>query len=121
MAVGESLAVPCCGNPDMTGYLAEREWLDARKAVPGAAAINAIQTDRRQCDGAFGVNGHGDAFHLAATTLKARSAAQVAASLWVKSWLDAQDAVFRGCSDDGVRLPPSPAFAPAWLMRDRAY
>ncbi len=121
VAVGESLAVPCCGAPDMMGYLAENEWLDARKAVPGAAVVAAIQTDRRQSDGAFGVNCHAQAFHLAAATLKARSAVQGAASPWVKRWLDAQDAVFRGCSDDGVRLPPPSPSAPAWLVRDRAY
>lgn len=121
VAQGEALAHPCCGASDQGAWRAEPAWLDARRAVPGAPALQAIQEDKPKPNGAFETNCQADAFRLATDTLKARIAAHGAASAAIRSWLAAQDAVFRACGEDVAALPAPTGGQPGWLARDRRY
>ena len=119
-AAGEALAVPCCGDRSATDPTVA--WLDARKAVPGAAAVNApLSTDRPGPDYTSIPNCMADAFGNATRTLQARIASYGADSPDVRSWLAAQDAVFASCAAPVAGLPALSDAAPAWLRADHQY
>ena len=119
-AAGEALAVPCCGDTSAADPTAA--WLDARKAVPGVAALNApLSTDRPGPDYTSIPNCLADAFGNATRTLQARIASYGADSPDVRSWLAAQDAVFAACAAAVASLPALPDAAPAWLRADHQY
>lgn len=123
LAVGDealaALAVPCCG----TGRAGDAvtAWLDARKTVPGAPPLTSLDTERPGPDYTSEPNCLDDAFRTAARTLADRAKAHDAASPEVRSWLDAQDAVFRACAKPVAALPALPDAAPDWLRADRRY
>lgn len=113
-----ALAAPCCGERQDKSYA----WLEARRAVPGAAPdVYYIATERPGPSYTSIPTCFGDAFDTATATLKSRIARYGAGSLWVRAWLAGQDAVFASCSKSGVTLPALGATAPAWLRADRAY
>ena len=119
-ATGEVLAAPCCGDTSAADPTAA--WLDARKAVPGVAALNApLSTDRSGPDYTSIPNCLADAFGNATRTLQARIASYGADSPDVRSWLAAQDAVFAACAAAVASLPALPDAAPAWLRADHQY
>lgn len=118
---GEALAVPCCGGPlgPMDGMFA---WVDARKAVPGAAAIGtSLDTERPGPDYTSIPNCLDNAFRTAIRTLKDRVQTYGADSPDVRFWLGTQDAVFQACSKPVAALPALPDAAPAWLQADYRY
>lgn len=124
-AAGAALSAPCCGEgwsyaDDARAQAGVQGWLRAREAVPGAAPMDRLGTERKGDDYQSAPNCFDDAFDTAAATLKARIAAYGAASPWVKAWLDAQDGVFAAC-EGPADMPPAPAGAPPWLQKDRAY
>ena len=120
MAAGEALAVPCCGDPSAADPTAA--WLEARKAVPGAAALNApLSTERPGPDYTSIPNCLADAFGNAVRTLQDRIASYGADSPDVRAWLAAQDAVFTACAAPVAGLPGLPDAAPAWLRADHQY
>ena len=119
-AAGEALAVPCCGG----GVAADptAPWLEARKAVPGAAASNGtLATDRPGPDYTSVPNCLADAFSNATRTLQSRMASYGADSPDVRGWLAGQDAVFAACAVPVASLPALPDNAPAWLRADHQY
>jgi hypothetical protein len=120
-AIGETLSVPCCGNPDKTASARTEDWQQARKAVPDATDVVWIQTDRPGPDNSDVPNCFGDAFATATSTLRARIASYGAGSPWVKVWLNGQDIVFQACSKSGQVIPALAPDAPVWLKKDRAY
>ena len=97
-------------------------WLDARKAVPGAAALNApLPTERPGPDYTSLPNCLADAFSNAAQVLHDRIASYGADSPDVRAWLAAQDAVFTACAAPVAGLPDLSDTAPAWLRADHQY
>lgn len=113
-----ALATPCCGARQDKSYA----WLEARHAVPGAAPdLYYIATERPGPNYTSIPTCFDDAFDTASATLKDRISRYGAGSLWVRSWLAGQDAVFASCSKAGVTLPALDGAAPAWLRADRAY
>jgi TolA-binding protein len=121
VAIGETLSIPCCGDPDQTASDRIEAWRQARKAVPDAAEVAWIQTDRPGPDNSDTPNCFGDAFATAASTLRARIASHGASSPWVKVWLNGQEAVFQACSEPAQALPALAPDAPVWLKKDQAY
>jgi hypothetical protein len=119
-AAGEALAVPCCGDASAADPAAA--WLDARKAVPGAAALSGpLSTERPGPDYTSLPNCLADAFSNAAHTLQDRIASYSAGSPDVQAWLAAQDAVFTACAAPVAGLPALSEAAPAWLRADHQY
>ncbi len=127
---------------DRAGYdskpKAVQEWLDARRLVPGVQQQDEVKNGRRLPDYNSYLNCYDDAFHAAATTLKARIKLYGASDPDVRDWLNAQDIVFAYCGEPSVSdqwqnmrhgvtavpLPtvkPAPVRAAAWLRADRAY
>ena len=119
---GKTLALPCCDVTMATSDAAVHGWLDARKAVPGAPAIQYgyINVYRQVGDFMSVQTCFPDAFTTATRTLADRIAAHGAADPWVRTWLDGQDIVFQACSGS-PDLPPLDPAAPAWLQADHAY
>ncbi len=119
-ATGEALAVPCCGDPSAADPTAA--WLEARKAVSGAIALNApLSTERPGPDYTSSPNCLADAFGNATRTLQVRIASYGADSPDVQAWLKAQDAVFTACAAAVASLPTLPDAAPPWLRADHQY
>lgn len=125
-AAGDALSTPCCDPPWRWRYEPRDDvgvdgWLKARKAVPGAAELTFLSTDRDGADYTSVDNCFEEAFDTASATLKDRAAKHGAASPEVRAWLETQDAVFRACHDAEAVLPPAMANPPPWLKADRAY
>ncbi|HWC96184.1 MAG TPA: hypothetical protein VG456_05535 [Candidatus Sulfopaludibacter sp.] len=97
-------------------------WLDARKLVAGAPAIEKIDLERKVPgeDYQFYVNCLEDAFTTAAATLQQRAAEWGAASPLTAEWLRGQDQVFQNCSG-GPAIPKAWAGGNAKLAADRDY
>lgn len=122
-AAGTALTAPCCGEPASLGPNdGVYGWLEARKIVPGAPeSPYYLPTERSGPDYTTIQNCFRDAFDTATATLRARAERFGAGSPAVRAWLQAQDAVFDACGNEGAALPPPIADAPAWLKADRAY
>jgi hypothetical protein len=108
------------------------QWLQARKAVPGATRIDRIATARAVISDEpwqTYCNCQSSAFKAAASRLKDYVTRYGADSQVVKDWLQAQDAVFSNCGRDDYSDKPIPANIPAPLpdsatheaRQDRAY
>lgn len=97
-------------------------WIAARKDVVGKEEKPPqIYADRENGGYSFFPNCTKNAFETATATLKSRAAAYGSSSREVRSWIDAQDEVFRNCSE-GKRIPrPADQTMPQWLQKDRAY
>jgi hypothetical protein len=117
---------------------AVKEWLSARKLVPGVQDQDEIKNGRGLPDYNAYLNCYDDAFHAAATALKTRIRRYGASNSDVRDWLNGQDVVFAYCGEPspsgepqnigaGVTAVPlpevkdAPVHAPAWLRADRAY
>lgn len=124
LAVGDeaaaTLTVPCCGGShDISDAVAA--WLFARNTVPGASALDRIDTERSGPDYTSAPNCLADAFRTAVRTLEDRAEAHGRASAEVRFWLDAQDAVFQACAKPVPALPALSDAAPDWLQADHRY
>ncbi len=97
-------------------------WMKARQQVPGAAAIQPVETDKKVPgeDYQFYTNCLADAFNTAAATLQNRIAQWGARSAQVAEWLRGQDQVFQNCSGGPV-IPQPASSADKLLAADRAY
>jgi hypothetical protein len=100
-----------------------KEWTEARKKVPGAAAIADLQVYRnREKPNEYEefLNCQGDALHSAATLLDERIKLYGADSNKVREWLAAQDVVFGNCHE-GNKTPEPTQDSDALVRADRAY
>ncbi|MGU3316790.1 hypothetical protein ACLBWH_14675 [Sphingomonas sp. M6A6_1c] len=113
----DALAAPCCGTPATK----QREWLDARRTIPGVADVYWIAAERNGPAFVAIPTCFDDAFATAAAALAERVRRYGSAAPAVRAWVDAQDAVFTACSKPVAALPPLAADAPPWLRADRAY
>lgn len=125
---GAELSQPCCDGPRWTSDRppkpdARATWIEARKAAGGTgqATPGGVPTERPGVDLTSEPVCFDDAFLKAADTAKDRARRFGAGSPALKTWLAAQDAVFRACSDADAELPALPANAPQWLRQDHAY
>ena len=120
---GKALSAPCCD--EVTIFDSNRglyAWLNARRAVPGAADSPLyISTERAGPDYTSIPNCFPDAFDNATATLARRIARYGRHAESVKAWLLTQDKVFDTCGTPGVTLPALMPGAPEWLKADRAY
>lgn len=100
-------------------------WLEAREAVLQTgrriAPYSFERTRRRQFS--WIDNCGSDALRVASSTLSARVAQFGDASVEVKEWLDAQDAVFKNCGNgsDAAAMPAAATTSNALIRADRAY
>jgi hypothetical protein len=100
-----------------------KQWLEARKKVPGASAITEVQTSRnREKPNEYEefLNCQQDAFQTAAATLDERVNKYGADSNQVRDWLAAQDIVFGDCHE-GNRIPDPATDQDTLARADRAY
>jgi hypothetical protein len=94
-------------EPKSKDKSAADQWLEARKSIPGAAAIESISPYSQHPNYYNYLNCTDDAFRTAVATLK--------------SWLAAQDLVFGSCSDNAA-IPAEADFSmPSLIKKDRAY
>jgi hypothetical protein len=97
-------------------------WLDARKLVPGAAAIASLPNEKRVPGQDYETfsNCLADAFTTAAATLLDRVKQWGAASPQTAGWLRAQDQVFQNCGG-GPAIPDAAPAGNKLLAEDRDY
>jgi hypothetical protein len=102
------------------------KWEEARTRVPAAARHQERRATQRKyqfdaLNSSFFLNCAEDAFHTAYQTLEARGAQFGFRSAAVRSWRDAQDAVFGNCDDKTAMPQPAGAELPAIIRADREY
>jgi hypothetical protein len=100
-----------------------KNWIEARKKVPGATAITDVQTYRNQekpHEYEEFLNCQQDAFQTANATLDERIKKFGADSNQVRDWLAAQDMVFSNCHE-GSHIPEATTDQDALVRADRAY
>lgn len=110
-------------NFDDSENSAIKMWKETRSKVPGLAPAAEIQVFRNASKDNFQqyLNCPDDAFTSATKTLNERIAKFGASSPQVKEWVQAQDEVFKNCSE-GQAIPASASTsAPAILQADRNY
>jgi hypothetical protein len=114
------------GSWDKTAISWVDKWEEARTRVPAAPR----HQERRATQGkyqfdalnsAFFLNCAEDAYRNAYQTLEARGAQFGFRSAAVRSWRDAQDAVFGNCDDKTAMPQPAGAELPAIIRADREY
>jgi hypothetical protein len=102
---------------------ATRNWIEARKKVPGATAITEVQTFRKRekpHEYEEFLNCQPDAFQTATATLDERIKKYGADSNQARDWLAAQDVVFADCRE-GNRMPEAATDPDPLVRADRAY
>ncbi|HXI75247.1 MAG TPA: hypothetical protein VNG94_06640, partial [Pyrinomonadaceae bacterium] len=100
-----------------------KNWIEARKKVPGATAITEVQAYRNQekpHEYEEFLNCQQDAFQTATATLDERVKKFGADSSHVRDWLAAQDMVFSNCHE-GSRIPEPTTDQDALVRADRTY
>jgi hypothetical protein len=103
------------------------EWDDLRSRIksPPAPPTRLITGGTLKYDPethAFALNCADDAFRIATQTLNARRRQFGAASAAFRSWLEAQDKVFRNCEGGDPAIPaPAAGDLPALIQADRDY
>jgi hypothetical protein len=100
-----------------------RNWIEARKKVPGATAITEVQTFRnREKPHEYEefLNCQQDAFQTATATLDERIKKYGADSNQVRDWLAAEDIVFADCHE-GNHMPEPATDQDPLVRADRAY
>jgi len=111
-------------QPEATGGDARiiEAWLNARKLVPGAAAIASLPNEKRVPgqDYETYTNCLGDAFTTAAATLQDRVKQWGATSPQTADWLRGQDQVFQNCGA-GPAIPNAAPAGDKLLSADRDY
>ena len=110
-------------SDDSSSEIVPKSWLDARKKVPGATALESIQVYRnREKPHEYEefLNCQSEAFTTATATLEERIKIYGADSPKVRDWLTAQDVVFANCHE-GNRLPEPTNDQDAMVRADRAY
>src|SRR5436190_1587808 len=108
---------------DATDDSGTKEWIEARKKVPGATALNDIQVYRsREKPHEYEefLNCQKEAFHTASATLDERIKMFGADSNQARDWLYVQDIVFLNCHE-GSRIPDPSTDQNALVRADRAY
>jgi hypothetical protein len=111
---------------DKTATIWMDRWQRARRQVPGGAppVMSSVGKGRYAFDrsqNSFYMNCAEDAYRTAYRTLEARGAQFGFASHAVRSWRDAQDAVFANC-EGGSRIPaPAEPALPPEIRLDREY
>jgi hypothetical protein len=102
---------------------AVKSWTEARNKVPGIAPVADIEVFRTASKEAFQsyLNCPDDAFKSATKTLNDRIAKFGAGSAQVKEWVQAQDEVFKNCSEGQAIPAPASATSPAIIQADRNY
>ncbi len=109
------------GEPKSKDKSAADQWLEARRVIPGALAIETISPFSQHANYYNYLNCTDDAFRTAMGTLHDRASRFGAASEAVKSWLAAQDLVFGSCSENAA-IPSDADFSmPPLIKKDRAY
>ena len=113
------------GSWDHTATFWLERWEKARLRVPGAPKHAAItgQERYRFDDGtnSFFMNCAEDAYRTAYQTILARGNRFGFRSIAVRSWLDAQDAVFAHCNGQGPFPGTASPTLPAVIRADREY
>jgi len=94
-------------------------WKSVRALIRGDQ--QELATERRTASYGWYVNCTDDAFATAAATLANRAKVLGAMHPGVRSWLDAQDAVFANCDDGSGRPDPADASLPEIVRLDREY
>lgn len=100
-----------------------KNWIEARKKVPGASAITDVDTFRNRekpNDYEQFLNCQADAFQTATATLDERIQKFGADSNQVRDWLAAQDIVFGDCHE-GKQMPDPATDQDPLVRADRAY
>lgn len=97
---------------------ARHAWVAASSAIAGAKDRPA--SERSNGHHGYYVNCTDGAFNTATATLKARIAAFGANSAALRSWLEAQHAVFANCEGHATPTPADPSL-PLLIRQDRAY
>jgi hypothetical protein len=114
------------GEWDKTSTAWQAKWEEARMRVPGATPNQPHPATR----GAYGFDAATnsfflscaeDAYRTAYQTLEARDAQFGFSSEAVRSWRDAQDAVFTNCDNKPAAPLPAAATLPALIRSDREY
>ena len=108
---------------DATDDSGTKEWIETRKKVPGATALNDIQVYRsREKPHEYEefLNCQKEAFRTASATLDERIKMFGADSNQVRDWLYVQDIVFLNCHE-GSRIPDPSTDQNALVRADRAY
>ncbi len=97
-------------------------WLEARKKVPAAAAVDKLNVFKELAQWQYFLNCREDSLRTATRTLAARIDTFGAKSPAVAEWLKAQDQVFSNCAA-GPRVIPAAASSelPPLIRADRAY
>jgi hypothetical protein len=111
------------GLSDTPDDSAGKNWIEARKKVPGATALIEVQPFRnREKPHEYEefLNCQPDAFQTATATLDERIKKYGADSSQVRDWLAAQDIVFADCHE-GNQVPESPTDQDPLVRADRAY
>jgi hypothetical protein len=108
--------------PEEDDNVAIREWIKTRKEfLPDEKETPAIYDEKRREEYDFFPNCTRNAFEVATQTLKDRSANYGTDNPYVRSWLAAQDTVFKNCAEGAAAPPSAPAGSPIWLQKDREY
>jgi hypothetical protein len=100
-----------------------KAWSEARQKVIGGESlvISPYRSRAKPNEYQSYLNCQKDAFDTAAATLNDRVAKYGADNQAVKTWIAAQDDVFRDCGGDNVIPAELPADADALMRADRAY
>lgn len=99
-----------------------KAWSEARQKVAGETPTISLYRNREKPnEWESYLNCQKDAFDTAAATLNDRVAKYGADNQAVKTWVAAQDDVFRDCGGDNVIPAELPADADALMRADRAY
>ncbi|HKP37876.1 MAG TPA: hypothetical protein VJT71_13545 [Pyrinomonadaceae bacterium] len=108
--------------PEDQGDDAMKAWLLARKEVAlKDEPLPEVYVERQHEGYDFFPNCARNAFEVATTTLKERSATYGTEDKNVRAWLAAQDLVFQNCQG-GAAIPAELGpESPAWLRKDRDY
>ncbi len=115
------------GTWDKTATDWAERWEDARVRVPGAAVLKKSKVTGgrfgyNRDTNTFELNCAEDAYHSAVQTLEDRAARFSLRSTALRSWRDAQDAVFKNCDATEPVIPPAAtADLPPQIRADRDY
>ena len=119
----EALVAALSGDPpEYDDGEAIETWIAARKTVVGEEEpLPEIYQERSYDSYDFFPNCSKNAFEVATETLTDRVSRHGSTNAYVRDWLQAQDVVFRNCSQGGLMPEPARADSPAWLRKDRDY
>jgi hypothetical protein len=109
------------GDWDKTATVWQEKWVTARRRVPGGGPQKSRTFGFDAATNSFFLNCAEDAYRTAYQTLDDRGARFGFTSAAVRSWRDAQDAVFANCDSEQAAPSPASAALPALIRADREY